>query len=494
MDTVDSFEVVLADGTIQCCDESGEHSELFLSAGGAYGTLGVVTAATLRLQPVTSHVRTAYYHFTDVHSYVAAMKAAAGPPCAAGRPRFVEGYMFSNSSAVLMVGDCITLADGVTEAELSRDPVSGPTSGAHGLARFFPRVARVAAVEHTWDPTVHGKQWIHQHALSTAKGNWPSASGATAATTSFASSGPADLSVPLSGRARAEAFAGAASCGWDVMTIEHYLFRHERGWLWTLEQFVGVPELTETEFGRGMVEDLAAAEYNELNKGTGGFIGSSARNPEFTREDLERNFAHQDTLWHIDRLEEGIAVVEKEVGVLPLWHCPSFCDDRPKGPFTAIRRRSVTKPYMLVDMGLYGEANAPGFRFRSCLRRVQKATDLATAFGYIYLSREEMAETFDLAMYERVRERYGAAAAFHDFADKVCMFDESKPDLGKYGMWRLKRAGLEMPVYLTLGATAVAAITAVVLAVSPAARQAAGKAIGHAATAVSTLIGLQEDS
>jgi FAD/FMN-containing dehydrogenase len=491
VDTVDSFEIVLADGSVVFCDEDGEHSELFRAAGGAYGTLGVVTAATLRLQPVTDLVRTAYFHFTDIPSYVAAMKLATGPPCAAGKPRFVEGYMFSSTSAVLMVGDCITVDPDATQAELDRNPRSGPTSGSVGKELFFPRVAGPAVAAHTWDPTVRGKEWIHQHALSTARAAWPEPESASAsASTAGASRSPGDLAVPLSGCAHASTFAGAVSCGWDVMTIEHYIFRHERGWLWTLEQFVGVPGITETEAGRSLVEDLAAAEYKELNKGLGGFIGSSARNPSFTREDLERNFAHQDTLWHIDRLVEGIAIVEKEIGVLPLWHCPAYCDARPKGPFTAIHRRPTEEAYMMVDMGLYGEANAPGFRFRSCMRRVQRASDLATAFGYVYLSREEMAETFDMAMYERVRARYGAAAGFHDFSSKVCMYDDSKPDLGKYPMWRLKRAGLETPVYVALGAVAVVAAAGVLMAVSGDVRQTVHKALSSAATGVRQLLGV----
>jgi len=465
VDTVDAFEMVLADGSVVTADEAGDRSDLFRTAAGAYGTLGVVTALTLRLQPVSSHVRTAYYLFDDLKSYCRAMKDATGAP-GTGKPRFVEGFLFAPDRGVLMLGECVDLVDG---AAAPGSELSGAGVGS-GRARVIPQLDRAAAGAHAWDPTVRGKEWIHQHALTTAGGGWPAGAAEPAGVAAPAVG--ARFATRRDGFADRRAFAGAASAGWDVMTVQHYLFRHERGWLWTLEQFAGMPGLTSTELGRGLVEDAAAAEYAELNKGIGGFIGSSARNPSFTQEDLERNFAHQDTIWHVDRLEEGVRIVADEVAVWPLWHCPALCDDRPKGPFTAIRRGpGLARPCMMVDMGLYGEATAPHYRFRSSMRRVQNAADLATAFGYLYLSPGELARHWDLALYDRVREEAGAADAFPHVLTKVSMFDDSKPDLGTYSMWRLKRAGLEgAAAALAAGVTVVVA-AGVFLAVSPSARE-----------------------
>ena len=132
---------------------------------------------------------------------------------------------------------------------------------------------------------------------------------------------------------------------------------------------------------------------------------------------------------------------------------------------------------MMVDMGLYGEANAPSYRFRSSMRRVQDAADLATAFGYLYLSPEETARHWDMRLYERVRSETSAADAFPHVLTKVSMYDPTKPDLGTYPMWRLKRAGLEGAAAVCVAGAALALASGLYLAVSPSARESVSSAI-----------------
>ena len=86
-----------------------------------------MTAATVGLIPGKPLVRTRYLRFDSLHAYCEAMKAVVG-----GSHLFIEGFVFSLTDAVLMLGDFVDEVD-PSEGEL-------------------------------WDPTVRGKEWIHQHA------------------------------------------------------------------------------------------------------------------------------------------------------------------------------------------------------------------------------------------------------------------------------------------------------------------------------------------
>lgn len=325
-DTVTAMEVILASGEVRYVDADSD-LKLFDCLVGSYGTLGIVTAACVQLIPVRSHVRTRYFHFDTLHSYCEAMKAVVG-----GKHLFVEGFVFSLSHAVLMLGDLTDAVD-FEQGEL-------------------------------WNPHKRGAEWIHQHATTVSKVTPASRSTAPAGSIS------PDASVAVEARA-----LGAVSGGADFMLTKDYFFRSERGWLWTLEAFVGVKGVTDTEWGRAMVEDKAKGDYAKMDA-VFGFAGGSVNNPNWGPEDLERVFAQQDTIWHVSNLERGCRWVAEHMGVWPLWHCPCFVD-RSRGPFTSIPKDKLeTKPYArpptyIVDMGIYGEATAPDYRVRRDMRALQ---------------------------------------------------------------------------------------------------------------------------
>ncbi|CAE7864722.1 unnamed protein product, partial [Symbiodinium sp. KB8] len=200
-------------------------------------TLGIVTAATVGLIPGKPLVRTRYLRFDSLHAYCEAMKAVVG-----GSHLFIEGFVFSLTDAVLMLGDFVDEVD-PSEGEL-------------------------------WDPTVRGKEWIHQHARTVS---------------SQLKAGAVVRGDSLAGEMAA---LGACSAGTDFMGTKHYFFRSERSWLWTLEAFVGFKELTDTEWGRKMVEDRAAGDYAKMDA-VFGFAGGSANNPSWSSDDLERVFVQQ---------------------------------------------------------------------------------------------------------------------------------------------------------------------------------------------------------
>jgi delta24-sterol reductase len=92
------LEVVLGNGEVVQADRRN-HLDLLQSLPGSYGTLGVVTRATLELSLAKPFIRSRYYHFPSCKAYVAAFADALADH------DFVEGFVLGRSSYVLVTGD-----------------------------------------------------------------------------------------------------------------------------------------------------------------------------------------------------------------------------------------------------------------------------------------------------------------------------------------------------------------------------------------------------
>eukprot|EP00656_Telonema_subtile_P050479 TRINITY_DN6545_c0_g1_i5.p1 TRINITY_DN6545_c0_g1~~TRINITY_DN6545_c0_g1_i5.p1 ORF type:complete len:340 (+),score=70.74 TRINITY_DN6545_c0_g1_i5:156-1175(+) len=105
------FELVTCDGEVVTC--SAEHNpELFRAVPWSYGTLGILTAATLRVVKSKPFVRVSYTVFNQDENNEAFSKALSeatikGSGLDAGVNEFVEGIVYSSSQAVLLTGDFV---------------------------------------------------------------------------------------------------------------------------------------------------------------------------------------------------------------------------------------------------------------------------------------------------------------------------------------------------------------------------------------------------
>ena len=99
-DNVLEMEVVLGDGSVIVCDQK-RHAELYHHMGGCYGTLGIVTAAKVRLIPATAMVQCQYYVFDEMSEFVSFMESQLE------KPHFMEGVVFAKDHAVAICGDFV---------------------------------------------------------------------------------------------------------------------------------------------------------------------------------------------------------------------------------------------------------------------------------------------------------------------------------------------------------------------------------------------------
>jgi delta24-sterol reductase len=95
-----SVELLLADGsTITASAE--QHADVFKAVPESLGTLGIVTAATIKLVPAKPWVKCTYRRFESLPEYVAAFTASLG------EADFHEGMIFGPRGYVLLTGEFV---------------------------------------------------------------------------------------------------------------------------------------------------------------------------------------------------------------------------------------------------------------------------------------------------------------------------------------------------------------------------------------------------
>jgi delta24-sterol reductase len=125
--TVKSLELLQADGSTVSAS-SGELPDLFAAVFESLGTLGIVTAATIRLVPASRYVKITCRRFTDRDAYLDAFRESLG------RPAFHEGVVYGPRMYVLITGDFVD--DPSAAARFDPDEPGG---------RYFYQHVRAAA-------------------------------------------------------------------------------------------------------------------------------------------------------------------------------------------------------------------------------------------------------------------------------------------------------------------------------------------------------------
>ncbi|XP_035716483.1 delta(24)-sterol reductase-like [Folsomia candida] len=98
--TCTSYEVVLSSGEVVKCSKD-ENSDMFYAIPGSYGTLGFLTAATIKIMKAEKYVKLSYI---PVNSLDEATKRVTEESLKTPGPDFVEGIMYSLDKGVIMVG------------------------------------------------------------------------------------------------------------------------------------------------------------------------------------------------------------------------------------------------------------------------------------------------------------------------------------------------------------------------------------------------------
>jgi FAD/FMN-containing dehydrogenase len=120
-----AVELLLGNGEVVTASAAG-HAELFDSIASSLGTLGIVTAAVIKLMPAQPYVRSSYRHFRRLDEYLAALEQAVE------RSTFLEGLVFGPHAYTIV------------ESDLVPDPAGLPVfrPDAEGAPYYYQHVRR----------------------------------------------------------------------------------------------------------------------------------------------------------------------------------------------------------------------------------------------------------------------------------------------------------------------------------------------------------------
>ncbi|RZC33420.1 FAD binding 4 domain containing protein [Asbolus verrucosus] len=216
----------------------------------------------------------------------------------------------------------------------------------------------------------------------------------------------------------------------ELVPLREYLLRHNRAIFWVVESMIpfGNNPLFRLFFGWLLPPKPAFLKYTTT---------PGVRAYTFTRQ------VFQDIVLPIRKLEEQIDTSDKLFDAYPLLVYPCRIYDH--GPASGQLKRprqeylvEGTNYAVYNDLGIYG---VPGYVKRKekydpvqAMREMEKFTRDVGGFSFLYadifMTRKEFEEMFDLTLYEKVREKYGAEGSFPHLYDKV------KPEIDVFEIGR----------------------------------------------------------
>ncbi|CAI6336166.1 unnamed protein product [Periconia digitata] len=194
----------------------------------------------------------------------------------------------------------------------------------------------------------------------------------------------------------------------ELIPIEDYLFRYDRGAFWTglyAFQYFHVPF---TRFTRWLLDYFMHTRimYHALHAS-----GHTDR------------FIIQDIAFPASKAGEFVEWVDGELGLYPLWVCPLREDGRgsmgyakplpSNSPSQPTSTRESEQEEGLINIGVWGPYASPTHEYirmnRALEAQVQKLSGLKWLYGRVFYTEEEWDSIYDSKSYDAVREKFGAS-------------------------------------------------------------------------------------
>lgn len=361
-------ELLLADGTLLTTTPH-EHSDLFYGISGSYGSLATLLSVKIRLRAATPHIQLSYeVVHGGVEAAVSRLKQAAS---ARPIPDFLDAMVLNEHQTVLMQGrwDTDTSLSGSAPAADFRRP---------------------------W------AQWFCQHVLQKTK--------------------------------------NSTRC--EILSTMDYLFRYDRGAFW-MGQFLtcwsaawrfllqagisreDLPEVLHAAFRAHPPTMRPSLAFRIL-------CGWKLSSRELyrilhalPRGTFGRTFLVQDFMLPIDMASRFLTFASHQVGVYPLWLCPTLGTETPQllSPHYREKRGAIAPgDFDLINIGVYG---IPADH-RSIAEVTVELEDLAYTLGgrkllyaVNYQTERQFWSRYDRKAYEDLRMRYRATGQWMDTYERT---------------------------------------------------------------------------
>ncbi|XP_019613547.1 PREDICTED: delta(24)-sterol reductase-like [Branchiostoma belcheri] len=119
-EAVESWDVLLGDGSLVHATKDNEHSDLYHALPWSHGSLGLLVAMELKIIPVKPYLKLTYIPVHGQKAYCDMMRDLSGAlDKTAKLPDYLEATVFSKEEAVVMVGNFTDVTDPKEKAKIN---------------------------------------------------------------------------------------------------------------------------------------------------------------------------------------------------------------------------------------------------------------------------------------------------------------------------------------------------------------------------------------
>ncbi|KAG6008303.1 hypothetical protein E4U43_000177 [Claviceps pusilla] len=352
--TMESIEIVLADGTITRASKA-DKPDVFWGAASAFGTLGVVTLLEIQLKPAKKFVELRYCLCGRAEETASRMRSA----CNEDANDFVDGIVFDEQTALLCCG---RMTDVMPPGVLKTRTFSGRK-----------------------DP------WFYTRARDVQKELVDKRNKMRKKTANKGMESPDEMAETAALEESLEVV--------DYIPLVEYLFRYDRGAFWVGKYSFRYFLTPFNRITRFLLDDFMHTRvmYRAVHK-----------------SGLADYYMVQDVGVPFDRTAEFQAWLHDTLHIYPLWLCPlRIRRDDPDSAYGLHSDFSDPNTPDLVNFGVWGPLTGRSRRTvvelnRALERKVQELHGRKWLYAHAYYPEEEFWRNYDRESYDALRAKYGA--------------------------------------------------------------------------------------
>jgi FAD/FMN-containing dehydrogenase len=202
----------------------------------------------------------------------------------------------------------------------------------------------------------------------------------------------------------------------DDLTTKGYIWRWDTDWFWCSRAFGAEHPLVRLLLGRRFLNSVT---YTKLMRWNARWH-LAERLERFTGKRSESVI--QDIAIPIGHCEEFLSFLLREIGITPVWICPS----RPVDPSVAFPLFPLQSSVLHVDFGFWGSvgmrtSQGTGFFNRMIERKTCEMDGLKSLYSASFFPRDEFWRIYNGTAYEALKQRYDPKHLLADLYDKCVL-------------------------------------------------------------------------
>lgn len=198
----------------------------------------------------------------------------------------------------------------------------------------------------------------------------------------------------------------------ELMPLEDYLFRYEKGAFWVARNGFEMFRLPYTRMTRMLFSSLVK------NRTMYAFLNSAK---------LSQQYLVQDVCIPIERTEEVLDYIDSSHSIYPLWLCPL------KPTFDSYLSPNALSTDLVINIGVWGKLDSDYARFMSKSidfeDKVSECGGRKVLYGHVYQDKTNFWKSYDKKRYQELRRTYKAEQTLPDIYQKVHVTEVYKPSI-----------------------------------------------------------------